>query len=86
VPGDVRIIAGHGPLASRGDLEGYLAMLKETTAIVERGIAQGRTLDQLKADRVLAAFDARWGGGFLKTDVYLAQLFNSLQGIAKNPS
>lgn len=86
VPGDVRIIAGHGPLASRSDLEGYLAMIKETTAIVERGIAQGRTLDQLRADKVLAAFDARWGGGFMKTDVYLAQLFNSLKGIARNPS
>ncbi len=47
---------------------------------------QGRTLDQLRADKVLAAFDARWGGGFMKTDVYLAQLFNSLKGIAKNPS
>jgi glyoxylase-like metal-dependent hydrolase (beta-lactamase superfamily II) len=71
VPDDVKIIPGHGPLATKVDLRGYLAMLKETTAIVEKGLQQGQTAEQLKAAKVLAAFDAKWGGGFIKTNDWI---------------
>jgi glyoxylase-like metal-dependent hydrolase (beta-lactamase superfamily II) len=85
LPADVRIIPGHGPLATKADLRGYLDMLRQTTAIVEKGIGQGASVEQLKKGKVLASFDAKWGGGFLKGDDFIAELYNSLKGIPKNP-
>jgi len=85
MPSDARIIPGHGPLASKADLQGYLAMLTETTSIVEKGLAQGRTADQLKSGKVLAAYDTKWGGGFIKTDTWIETIVSSLKGVAKNP-
>jgi glyoxylase-like metal-dependent hydrolase (beta-lactamase superfamily II) len=86
MPADARIIPGHGPLASKADLQGYLAMLKETTGIVEKGLAAGKTKDQLKTEKALAAYDAKWGGGFIKTDNWIETVAASLKGVAKNPS
>jgi glyoxylase-like metal-dependent hydrolase (beta-lactamase superfamily II) len=85
LPADVKIIPGHGPLATKADLERYAKMLRETSAIVEKGIQQGKSLEQLKKEKVLAAWDATWGSGFIKTDGFIAELYNSLKGIAKNP-
>ena len=82
---DVKIIPGHGPLATKADLQGYLAMLKETVAIVDKGLQQGKTPDQLKKEKVLAAYDAKWGAGFIKTDGWIDALANGLKGVAKNP-
>jgi len=85
LPADVKIIPGHGPLATKADLQGYLAMLQQTTAIVEKGLAGGAGIEQLRKEKALAAFDGKWGGGFMKTDDFIAQLYNSLKGIPKNP-
>ena len=85
LPADVKIIPGHGPLATKADLQGYLAMLEQSTAIVEKAIANGAGIEQLRKEKALSAFDARWGGGFLKSDDFIAQVYNSLKGIAKNP-
>ena len=82
LPADVKIIPGHGPLATRADLEAFLAMLKETTAIVQKGIDEGKSVDQLVASRPLAKWD-KWSW-LMTTDAYVRQLYNALQGIAKN--
>jgi glyoxylase-like metal-dependent hydrolase (beta-lactamase superfamily II) len=82
---DVKIIPGHGPLATKADLQGYLAMLKATVAIVEQGLQQGKTVEQLKKDKVLAAYDTQWGSGFIKTDGWIDALANGITGVAKNP-
>lgn len=76
---DVKIIPGHGPLASKADLQGYLQMLKGTVTSVETGIRQGKTLDQLKKVKVTSQYDGRWGGGFMKPEGYVEQLHNGLK-------
>ena len=81
---DVKIIPGHGPIASRADLAAWVQMLEETTAVVESGIEAGRTLEQMKADKVLAKWD-RYAWDFVSSDKHLAQLYNGLTGVAKNP-
>jgi glyoxylase-like metal-dependent hydrolase (beta-lactamase superfamily II) len=86
LPGDARVIPGHGPLASKPDLQGYLAMLKDTVGIVEKGLQGGKTADQLKKEKVLAAYDAQYGSGFIKTDNWIETIASSLKGVAKNPS
>jgi len=77
VPDDVKIIPGHGPLASKEDLRKFIQVLKEATAAVQDGIKQGKTVDQLKQEKVLAKWDS-WGQGFIKTDMFTEILYDSL--------
>ena len=81
---DTRVIPGHGPVAGVDELRAYGAMLKDAVAIVDAGIKKGRTLEQLQKDKVLAKYDASHGGGFLKTDVFIQQIYNDLTGKKKN--
>ncbi len=80
VPADTRFIPGHGPLSTAADLRDFVTMLQEVTAIVERGLREGKTLEQLKQTNVLGAYSAKWGGGFIKTDAFLETLYNDLSG------
>jgi len=81
-PDDVKIIPGHGPLGTKDDLRKFVTMLKETSAAVQAGINQGKTLDQLKQEKILAKWDA-YGQSFIKTDVFTEILYDSL---TKKPS
>ena len=60
LPADVKVIPGHGEVSSIADVKALLAMLRETFAIVEKGVRAGKTLEQLKADKVLKAYE-KWG-------------------------
>jgi cyclase len=77
VPDDVKIIPGHGPLGTKDDLRKFIAMLKETSAAVQAGIEQHKTLEQLKKEQVLAKWDS-FGQSFIKTDVFTEVLYDSL--------
>jgi hypothetical protein len=57
-------------------------MLKETSAAVQAGMKQGKTLDQLKKANVLAKWDA-YGKSFINNDTFTEILFDSL---SKKPS
>lgn len=52
-------------------------MLKGTAAIVEAAIRDGKSADQLKKEKALAAYDA-WSKGFMNTDAYIDQLYKDL--------
>ena len=71
-----RIIPGHGPVASRAELQAYRAMLQDVRDRVAAGIAAGRSLDQIKA----AAPAARYGpaDGFIKPDQFVETVYKSL--------
>lgn len=77
VPDDVKVIPGHGELSDKAGLKKFLEVMKGTSAAVQRGIAAGKTLDQLKQEKVLAAWDS-WGQGFIKSDFFLETIYNSL--------
>ena len=76
-PDDVKIIPGHGPLGTKDDLRKFVTMLKETSAAVQAGIKKKKTLAQLKQEKVLAQWDS-YGQGFIKTDVFIEILYDSL--------
>jgi glyoxylase-like metal-dependent hydrolase (beta-lactamase superfamily II) len=67
---ETRIIPGHGPLADRADLEGYVAMLKTVRGRIAKEVAAGRSLDEILAAKPTADFDAQWGGGFMKPESF----------------
>jgi cyclase len=79
LPPDVKVIPGHGPLATLDDLNKYEDMLRGTTAAVAAAMKQGKTLDQMKKENVLANY-ADWGKGFLKADQFTEILYNDLSG------
>ena len=76
-PADVKIIPGHGALATLDDLKTYHQMLIETTDIVQKGITSGKTLEGLKKDGLPEKYKS-WGTGFIKTDVWIETIYNSL--------
>ena len=79
LPADVKVIPGHGDLATLDDVRSFTRMLRETSQIVEKGLAAGKTLDQLKREKVLAAYD-RYSGKFVSTDRFLETLYADLSG------
>jgi hypothetical protein len=79
LPADVKVIPGHGPVSTLDDVRRYVTMLKETRAVVEKGIKAGKTLDQLKQENVLAPWQ-KWNGDFITTEQWLITLYNDLTG------
>ena len=79
LPPDVKVIPGHGPVSNLDDVRRYVTMLKETRAAVENGIKQGKTLDQLKQQKVLEPWK-KWSGDFITSDAFIETLFNDLTG------
>ncbi|MGO9519920.1 MAG: MBL fold metallo-hydrolase [Candidatus Korobacteraceae bacterium] len=78
LPPDVKVIPGHGELSNLDEVREYLAMLKGTTAAVEAALKKGSTLEQMKTDKVLAAWDKKYASKFLSQDVFIETLYNSL--------
>ena len=70
---DAKIIPGHGPLASKQDLEKTLGMLRETSALVRAGLAAGKTAEQMKEEKILAKWDS-WSWGFISADRFVDTL------------
>ncbi|HEY0139656.1 MAG TPA: MBL fold metallo-hydrolase [Thermoanaerobaculia bacterium] len=78
IPEDAKVIPGHGPLSDKNGLRAFRDTLKGTVAAVQRGIAAGKTAEQLKSEKVLAQWDS-WGTGFIKTDVWIDTIYNELK-------
>jgi cyclase len=81
VPPDTRIIPGHGEVATVAQLREYSEMLKSTTALVEQALAAGKTLEQMKQQKLLGAYSARYAPpkAFVDTDAFTESLYNSLK-------
>ena len=78
VPPDAKLIPGHGPLSTVKELKEFHEMLVETSGIVEKAIAAGRTLDQIKADGLPEKWKG-WEAPTLKTDRWLEILYRGLR-------
>jgi glyoxylase-like metal-dependent hydrolase (beta-lactamase superfamily II) len=76
-PTDAKVIPGHGPLSTVADMKPYAQMLHETLDKVAAGIKQGKTLDQLKQEKVLAGYE-KWSGDFISTDKWIETIFHDL--------
>lgn len=53
-------------------------MLKETSAAVQAALKSGKTVDQMKKDKILAAWDKKYSGDVITSDVFIETLYNSL--------
>lgn len=77
IPADTKVIAGHGPLGDRDSLRKFAEVLRGTADAVQAGISAGKTVDQLKAEKVLTPWED-WGKGFIKADRFIELLFRDL--------
>jgi len=78
LPPDVKVIPGHGQLSNLDEVREYTQMLKGTTAAVKAALNNGSTLNQMKKDKILAAWDKKYSGQFITTDIFIETLYNSL--------
>lgn len=79
VAGDnTNIIPGHGPVATRAELEATKNMLKAIGQNVEKLIAEGKTREEIIAAKPTAAFDSAYGGGFMKPDVFAGIVYDGI--------
>ena len=77
LPADVKLIPGHGPISNLDDLKRYHRMLVETTDVVSKKMAAGKTVDQIKTEGLPEEWKD-WGTGFIKTDLWLETIHRSL--------
>jgi glyoxylase-like metal-dependent hydrolase (beta-lactamase superfamily II) len=74
-----RIIPGHGPLATRADLQAYRDMLKVLRDRIAKLKAEGKSRDEVIAAKPTADHDAKWGTGFMKGDTFTGLAYDSLK-------
>ncbi len=74
-----RIIPGHGPMASRGDLQGYRDMLATTTGRVRALVEAGKSADEIVAAAPNADYDGDWASGFINGERYVRMLVRAME-------
>ena len=78
VPVDVKVIPGHGELSTITDVREFSTMLKQTSAAVQAAIKQGKTVEQMKKDKILAQWDAKYSGKSITSDLFIETLYATL--------
>ena len=73
-----RIIPGHGPVASKAELQAYRDTVKAIRDRVAKLKAEGKTKEAAVAAKPSAEFDAKWGQGFVKPDVFVGLVYDSV--------
>jgi cyclase len=82
-----RIIPGHGPLATRADLQATHDMLVTVRGRVLDLIRKGRTQEEIVAAKPTKEFDAKYGAAFFKPDVWTQRVYADLRrGTARKKS
>jgi len=80
VKADTRIIPGHGPLATRADVEAFRDMLKEARTKIAPLVKKKKSLQEILAARPLAPLDAKWGQGSMKSDPFIGAVVAGMNG------
>jgi cyclase len=79
--GGTMIVPGHGRLSDGSDLAYYRDMLTIIRDRAQALIKQGKTLEQVKAAKITADYDPRWGvnTGVWSTDRFVEAVYKTLQ-------
>ena len=75
---DTAIIPGHGPLATKADLQIALDMLTDAEARVKKLVDAGMTQEQVLEENPLADYHEQWNWGFITTERMTTTLYRSL--------
>lgn len=80
---DTQIIPGHGPLATRQDVEDSIVMLTAARELVRDQVEAGLSLEEVLAADPLAGLTEEWSWRFICTPRMTAILYNDLTGVAE---
>jgi glyoxylase-like metal-dependent hydrolase (beta-lactamase superfamily II) len=72
------VIPGHGAIGDKSQLASYrdlLAAVRDKVAALKK---QGKTLDEIVAAKPTAAWDAKWGGGFMNPRMFTGLVFEGV--------
>lgn len=75
---NTRIIPGHGKVASKAEMEAYLAMLVDIRTKVDAAIKAGQTREQAIATKPAAAY-AMPADAFINADSFVGTVYDSLK-------
>ncbi len=75
---DTKIISGHGPLASKADLQTAHDMLVDALARVKGLVDAGKSEDEILAENPLALYHDDWSWYFITTEKITQTLYRSL--------
>ena len=75
---ETKIIPGHGPLASKTDLQNTVNMLKDVQARVQAQIDEGLDEDAAVAADPLSDLNGDWGQGFINGERMVRTAYRSL--------
>lgn len=81
LPADVKVIPGHGALATIEDVKAFLAMLKETRAAVAKAVQAGKSAEALKSEKVLSPWQHL--NGDRPADSFIDTLYQDVTGQMK---
>ncbi len=73
-----KIIPGHGPLATRADLQAYRDMLATVLGRIQQMIRDGKKLEEITASKVSADYDEKWGKGFIRPEKFAEMIAKNL--------
>ena len=77
------VIPGHGPVGSKIEMTEYrdmLATIRDRVAALKR---EGKTLIEIAAAKPTAAYDAKWGKGFVNGAFFTKLVY---KGVGKDPA
>jgi cyclase len=77
---NTKIIPGHGPVGDKAALQIYRDVMATVRDRVKALVKAGKTLDEVKAAQPTKDFDEKWGAGFMKPDVFVPIVYQSLKG------
>ncbi len=72
------VIPGHGPLSNKAELGAFVTMLEDVRAKVKNLMDAGKKREEVIAAKPTATHDERWGGGFLKPDVWVGIVYDTM--------
>lgn len=73
-----KIIPGHGPLAGKADLQAFRDMLAGLRQRIATLAKSGKSLAEVLAAKPSSGLDAKWGNGFMKPDLFVEIIYQSV--------
>ncbi|HSF16096.1 MAG TPA: MBL fold metallo-hydrolase [Vicinamibacteria bacterium] len=74
-----KIIPGHGPLSTKKELQTYRDVLVEIRSRIQSHVSAGKSLEEVKAAKPTADWDAAMGTGFIKGEQLTEFVYRSIQ-------
>ncbi|HUJ26461.1 MAG TPA: MBL fold metallo-hydrolase [Myxococcales bacterium] len=81
VPGDAKAIPGHGDATDMNALKKFRTAIDQMVEIVRKGLAAGKSVEQLQKEHALAEWEPTWDGKdkFIHADAFIATIAQDLQ-------